>query len=107
MPISWSLDDFPHFEFLRAQGLMATYGVFQNWVDDFDYMTARPSGASYLYLPSLVIGRGHRMMMLERLIHALIERGAVFPTMEEAAREIRQAGEAVSLALTPSEPHSP
>jgi peptidoglycan/xylan/chitin deacetylase (PgdA/CDA1 family) len=34
-----------------------------------------------------VIGRGHRMMMLERLIHALLERGASFATMEEAARE--------------------
>jgi hypothetical protein len=27
------------------------------------------------------------MMMLERLIHALMERGAVFATMEAAARE--------------------
>jgi peptidoglycan-N-acetylglucosamine deacetylase len=34
-----------------------------------------------------VIGRGHRMMMLERLIQALTERSAVFATMEEAARE--------------------
>jgi hypothetical protein len=33
------------------------------------------------------IGRGHRMMMLERLVCGLIERGAVFTTMEEAARE--------------------
>jgi len=34
-----------------------------------------------------VIGRGHRMMMLERLIQALLERGAAFATMEEAAKE--------------------
>jgi peptidoglycan/xylan/chitin deacetylase (PgdA/CDA1 family) len=34
-----------------------------------------------------VIGRGHRMMMLERLIHGLMERGAVFMTMEAGARE--------------------
>jgi peptidoglycan/xylan/chitin deacetylase (PgdA/CDA1 family) len=34
-----------------------------------------------------VIGRGHRMMMLERLILALKERGAVFLTMEEAVAE--------------------
>ena len=41
-----------------------------------------------------VIGRGHRMMMLERLIQALTERGAMFATMEEAAREYqgRRAG---------------
>jgi hypothetical protein len=34
-----------------------------------------------------VIGRGHRMMMLERLICGLTERGAVFATMEAAAGE--------------------
>ena len=34
-----------------------------------------------------VIGRGHRMLMLERLIERLKERGAVFLAMEDAARE--------------------
>jgi peptidoglycan/xylan/chitin deacetylase (PgdA/CDA1 family) len=34
-----------------------------------------------------VIGRGHRMLMLERLILRLTELGAVFGTMEEAAKE--------------------
>jgi hypothetical protein len=34
-----------------------------------------------------VIGRGHRMLMLERLILRLMEGGAVFATMEEAARQ--------------------
>jgi peptidoglycan-N-acetylglucosamine deacetylase len=43
MPVSWNLDDFPHFEFLRTKaqlmpGLMAADGVLQNWVDDFKYM---------------------------------------------------------------------
>jgi peptidoglycan-N-acetylglucosamine deacetylase len=41
-----------------------------------------------------VVGRGHRMMMLERLIHALSERGARFCTMDEAAQVFlkRQGG---------------
>ena len=45
MPISWTLDDYPHFEFVQQrsaisiQGLMPAGGVLQNWVDDFDYMT--------------------------------------------------------------------
>jgi peptidoglycan-N-acetylglucosamine deacetylase len=34
-----------------------------------------------------VIGRGHRMLMLERLIEKLRARNAAFLTMEEAARE--------------------
>ena len=88
MPISWSLDDFPHFEYFRMPGLMATSGVLANWVDDFEYMTREEEWGVLTYTcHPYVIGRGHRMMMLERLILALKERGAVFSTMEEAARE--------------------
>ena len=72
MPISWSLDDYPHFEFVRTketvlQGLMATGGVLQNWLDDFLYMTRTTDWGvlTYTFHPC-VIGRGHRMMMLER-----------------------------------------
>ena len=43
MPISWSLDDFPHFEFMSVgqsvrQGLANASGVLENWLDDFLYM---------------------------------------------------------------------
>jgi peptidoglycan/xylan/chitin deacetylase (PgdA/CDA1 family) len=90
MPISWSLDDFPHFEFFRTPGLMAASGVLANWVDDFEYMTREEEWGILTYTcHPFVIGRGHRMMMLERLIQALTECGAVFATMEEAAREYR------------------
>ena len=92
MPISWSLDDFPHFEFFRTQGLMATAGVLQNWVDDFEYMTRETDWGILTYTcHPYVIGRGHRMMMLERLIHALLQRGAAFATMEEAALEYQRS----------------
>lgn len=88
MPISWSLDDFPHFEFFRTQGLMATSGVLQNWIDDFEYMIRETDWGILTYTcHPFVIGRGHRMMMLERLIQALNERGAAFASMEEAALE--------------------
>lgn len=45
MPISWSLDDYPAFEYMRLpngsvqQGLMNATGVLENFVDDFTYMT--------------------------------------------------------------------
>jgi hypothetical protein len=40
-----------------------------------------------------VIGRGHRMLMLERLIEALLGQGAVFATMADAADEfVTRAG---------------
>ena len=94
MPISWSLDDFPVFEYMRLpngsvqQGLMNATGVLENFVDDFTYMTRVCDYGilTYTFHPH-VIGRGHRMMMLERLIQRLIEGGAVFMTMEAAMQD--------------------
>lgn len=95
MPISWSLDDFPHFEFLRGAGgilpgLASARGVEDNWVDDFAWMvrTTQSGVLTYTFHP-FVIGRGHRMMLLERLIDRLRDHGAVFCTLESAARDFR------------------
>jgi peptidoglycan-N-acetylglucosamine deacetylase len=96
MPISWSLDDFPYFEYMRnpngaiQQGLSNATQVLENFIDDFVYMTRiRDRGIlTYTFHPH-VVGRGHRMMMLERLILKLLEHGAVFMTMEQALAEWR------------------
>jgi len=93
MPISWSLDDFPHFELWTGDGgvwpgLRPSAGVLQNWLDDFTYMTKTEAWGVLTYTcHPAVIGRGHRMMMLETLLEGLREREAQFMTMEEAARE--------------------
>jgi peptidoglycan/xylan/chitin deacetylase (PgdA/CDA1 family) len=93
MPISWTLDDYPHFEFVRTStailgGLKPASGVLENWYDDFDYMTRIMDWGIITYTcHPFVIGRGHRMLMLERLIEKLRARGAVFLTMEAAVRE--------------------
>lgn len=93
MPISWTLDDYPHFEFVRTkeavlQGLMATGNVLQNWLDDFRYMTRTLDWGALTYTcHPFVIGRGHRMLMLERLIQGLLEQGAVFQTMAATVDE--------------------
>jgi peptidoglycan-N-acetylglucosamine deacetylase len=98
MPISWSLDDYPHFEFIRTQtsvlpGLMNANGVLQNWIDDFLYMRRTLDWGVLTYtMHPFVIGRGHRMMMLERLIERLMQEGAQFLTMEEAADEFSRRG---------------
>ena len=91
MPVSWSLDDYPHFEFVRTPntvlpGLMNANGVLANWIDDFLYMK-RETGwgvLTYTFHP-FVIGRGHRMLMLERLVERLRAEGAEFVAMETAA----------------------
>ena len=91
MPISWSLDDYTHFEIGRHLGLRPAGGVLENWVDDFAYMTRTDAWGVLTYTcHPAVIGRGHRMLMLERLIAGLRELGAAFLTLEEAAREFAE-----------------
>jgi peptidoglycan/xylan/chitin deacetylase (PgdA/CDA1 family) len=68
---------------------MNANNVLENFVDDFHYMreVAPEFGIlTYTFHPH-VIGRGHRMMMLERLIKQLIAGGAVFMSMENAMKE--------------------
>ena len=93
MPIAWSLDDFPHFEFLRMKtqlmpGLMNANSVMENWINDFVYLKENFDWGvlTYTFHP-YVIGRGHRMMALEKLLRAVADGGAQFVTMEDAARE--------------------
>ncbi len=95
MPISWTLDDFPVFEYMRYQnliqsGLMNAGLVGENWLADFTYMRDHYDWGilTYTFHPH-VIGRGHRMIMLEKLIERLREGGAVFLTMEQAVAEYR------------------
>jgi peptidoglycan/xylan/chitin deacetylase (PgdA/CDA1 family) len=93
MPITWALDDFPHFEYLRMptslqEGSMSARAVEQNWTDEFDYFVGSCDWGilTYTFHP-FVIGRGHRMMMLERLIRHMAAQGAAFLSMERALDE--------------------
>jgi peptidoglycan-N-acetylglucosamine deacetylase len=96
LPVSWSLDDFPHFEYLWTathlqEGLRRTEDVLANWLDDFRYMARTLEwGALILTFHPQVIGRGHRMLMLERLIEQLKGLGATFARMDTVAHEFAQ-----------------
>jgi len=96
MPISWSLDDHPHFEFIRTRetilpGLQSARTVMQNWHDEYLYMAKTVEWGILTYtMHPYVIGRGYRMLAFEDLIGKLIDAGAVFMTMAEAAAEARQ-----------------
>ena len=95
MPISWSTDDAPHFEFMRypnaiRAGNMNANMVLENWLADFDYMQRELDWGVLTYTcHPFIIGRGHRIMMLEKLVDALLARGAVFLRMDAAAAEFR------------------
>jgi peptidoglycan-N-acetylglucosamine deacetylase len=96
MPIHWAVDDAPHFEFVRTEtvtrpGLMNARLVGENWIDDFNFMRANTDWGVLTYTcHPFVIGRGARILMLERVIQAARKGGAVFMTMEDAVAEFKK-----------------
>jgi peptidoglycan-N-acetylglucosamine deacetylase len=96
MPISWSLDDYPHFELVGTAttvmpGLQSARTVMASWLDEFRYMQKTVEWGVLTYtMHPYVIGRGHRMLAFEQLLRDLRNAGAVFMTMEDAAAEAQQ-----------------
>lgn len=91
MPVAWSLDDFPMFEFAPTaagmnQGLRSWKDTLDNWIADYDWMRRHLDWGviTYTFHP-FVSGRGHRLMAMEALIEHLTANGAEFVTMAEAA----------------------
>ena len=88
MPVSWTLDDHPHFEFIRTKewilpGLMNANLVLDDWINDFNYMKKKLDRGVIIYtFHPYVIGRGGRMLVLEKLIRKLKDNGVVFTTVE-------------------------
>jgi peptidoglycan/xylan/chitin deacetylase (PgdA/CDA1 family) len=98
MPVSWILDDFPHFEYLRVRatganmpGLSAPSKVEEIWRDEFTFMRRDvPGGVFTLTMHPQVIGRGHRLLMLERLVDGMqAQEGVAFSTLGAAADAFR------------------
>jgi len=88
LPVSWGLDDFPVSDFVLGmnEGLKAPSAIQEMWQGDFDYgMDNCPDGLFTLTLHPQTIGRGNRMLMLERLLEHISSRGARFVTMGEYA----------------------
>jgi peptidoglycan/xylan/chitin deacetylase (PgdA/CDA1 family) len=100
LPVSWILDDFPHFEYFRSargrnDGLSAPSKVLEIWSGEFEFMYRDvPGGVFTLTMHPQVIGRGHRLLMLEELIRNIKAYDeVVFARMGEAAEQFR-AGQA-------------
>ena len=74
VPVSWSLDDWPHFEpswTADRDGLSAPSKVLEIWTEELRYAWAHaPGGLLTITMHPECIGRGHRMAMLERFIDA-------------------------------------
>ncbi len=97
LPFTWGLDDFPAFEHVWTRngvnpGLAAPSRMFEIWWGDFEYLHERLGAGVYiLTMHPQSIGRGHRLLMLERLVAQMRARAGVrFVTMREAAEEFRR-----------------
>ncbi|MCZ6887298.1 MAG: polysaccharide deacetylase [Gammaproteobacteria bacterium] len=98
IPFAWHLDDHPFFEHTRSKrginpGLADPARVYAVWKGDFDYLYERlGEGVFTLTMHPQVIGRGHRLLMLERLLDDIrgLE-GVAFKTMSEYVGQWRAA----------------
>jgi peptidoglycan/xylan/chitin deacetylase (PgdA/CDA1 family) len=95
MPVHWILDDAPYFNYSTTTrtGLTPASQVYEIWQDEFDFMYDRvPGGVFTLTMHPQIIGRGHRILMLERLIrHMRARAGVRFATQIEVAELWRTA----------------
>jgi peptidoglycan/xylan/chitin deacetylase (PgdA/CDA1 family) len=100
IPVHWSLDDYPHFEYVRfptyiLHGLRSVSDVLENWTLDFEYMVRDLDEGviTYTFHPE-VVGRGHTMIFLEKLIKYIKDhikhREIEFLTLEEVAKIYRK-----------------
>ncbi len=94
IPFSWILDDFPHMEFSEGwsteQSPPST--VLEIWKGEFDYAYDHAFGGVFdLCMHPQVIGRGHRLVLLEQMIESMKRPGVVFePVAEFVSRWKRQ-----------------
>lgn len=99
IPSAWHLADYPQLEAGPPWNPQTTpASVEQIWKDEFDYMRENVDRGviTYVFHPEC-IGRGHRMMMLERLIQHIRDTGDVwFARTEDIARAWRPAPESDS-----------
>lgn len=95
LPISWHLDDHPHFEYWRLPnsvnpGLQSARVVMESWLDEFRYFKKSTDfGILTFTMHPYVIGRGNRMLAFEGFVDSLVKEGVEFMTMEQALSAAR------------------
>jgi peptidoglycan/xylan/chitin deacetylase (PgdA/CDA1 family) len=98
-PVNFALDDWPHFMFdfeSMPYGLSAPSKVYEIWAGEFDYMVEHEGdGVFTLTMHPQVMGRGHRVAMLERLIQHMSESGARFARLGDLAQELSRGEDIV------------
>ncbi|GLU50508.1 polysaccharide deacetylase family protein [Nocardiopsis ansamitocini] len=91
VPVSWTLDDLPHLEFLTSPtrtlpGLRDPAEMFANWELDLRYMLRETEqGVLTVTFHPQVIGRGHRLLRLEEWLDRISAHDVEFRTVAEIA----------------------
>ena len=91
-PVAWELDDYPYFQFSPRPlntGLRLAEDVYKAWSAEFDYAHS-VNGLFTLTCHPEIIGRGPRIVMLEKLIRHMQQAGAEFSTMASAAKKLNK-----------------
>jgi peptidoglycan/xylan/chitin deacetylase (PgdA/CDA1 family) len=101
IPVSWELDDAPHFLFNFSPytvGLSAPSKVYEIWRTEFD--GAYESGGAFsLAMHPQIIGRYHRLQMLEMLLQYVeTHSGVWYTSYADAARDWLKQGSGCSTA---------
>ena len=92
-PVSWLLDDFPHFEYIsRGAGpanIKSPDEVFDIWWPELEFFTTLEEADCFtLTMHPQVIGRGSRLAMLDRFIAAIKAKGDLrFTTLGNATEQ--------------------
>jgi peptidoglycan-N-acetylglucosamine deacetylase len=92
LPMSFDLDDWVHFQFNfepYRKGGATPSAVLEIWREEFDWMNAHVDGGVLtVCMHPQVIGRGHRVAMLERFIEHCRAAGARFSALGDVATSL-------------------
>ena len=96
LPMCFELDDWPHFQFNfepYRKGGAPPSAVLEIWQSEFDWMDEHVDGGVLtVCMHPQVIGRGHRIAMLERFIEHCQEASVQFRRMADVARDLAATG---------------
>jgi peptidoglycan/xylan/chitin deacetylase (PgdA/CDA1 family) len=92
LPLSFELDDWVHFQFNfdpYRKGGATPSDVLEIWQGEFDWMQQHVDGGILtVTMHPQVIGRGHRIAMLDRFVHHCLDAGARFERLGDVARRL-------------------
>jgi peptidoglycan/xylan/chitin deacetylase (PgdA/CDA1 family) len=94
LPWSWTLDDYVYLEFVTFRrsvmpGLRRPAEMFDNFTGDLEWMTRNVAhGVCTVVFHPQVIGRGHRLLALERWLDEITELSLTFARLHQVAEAV-------------------